>query len=240
MLPLYKTLLAALLFILPLTGRATIYLLSVGIADYPGTKNDLRLPANDAKTMKWLYKENEHAKVCLLTNSEATLANVKEGLRQLASIATADDIIVMFFSGHGIKGGFVCYDGYLYYSEIYAALRQSKSTNKMIFADACFSGAMRQGKRRGNHASPSKSTVMLFLSSRTNETSIETPRMTNGFFTYALQQGLRGKADVNRDRTITARELFNYVSKKVKDLSGNRQHPVMWGKFPNTMPVMKW
>ena len=79
---------------------------------------------------------------------------------------------------------------------------------------------------------------MLFLSCRSNEKSIETPKMTNGFFTYALQHGLRGGADKNKDRIITAKELFDYVS--VKKESGNRQHPVMWGKFSNNMPVMKW
>ena len=81
---------------------------------------------------------------------------------------------------------------------------------------------------------------MLFLSCRSNEVSIETPTKTNGFFTYALQHGLRGGADKNKDRTITAKELFNYVSAKVKKESNDRQHPVMWGKFPDNMPVIKW
>ena len=236
----HKAFLCLLLVLTPAVGQAKIYLLSVGFADYPGEKNDLRLPTNDAKTMKWLYKKNQDSKVCLLTNSDATLTNVKEALRQLASLATADDIVVMFFSGHGVKGGFVCYDGYLYYKEIYSLLGACKSKNKMVFADACFSGAMRQGKKHGNPATPKKSNVMLFLSCRTNEMSIETPRMANGFFTHALQNGLRGKADANRDRTITAKELFTYVSRSVCQLSSNRQHPVMWGRFPNDMPVMKW
>ena len=38
----------------------------------------------------------------------------------------------------------------------------------------------------------------------------------------------------------TAKELFDYVSARVKRLSGNQQHPVMWGRFPNNMPVMRW
>lgn len=226
--------------LLPAVGQAKIYLLSVGISDYPGTRNDLRLPHNDAATMQWLYKENHHAKVCLLRNSRAKVAAVRQAQREMASLASADDIVVMFFSGHGVKGGFACYDGFLYYGDIYSALSACSSKNKMVFADACFSGAMRQGVKRGKHSSHGKSNVMLFLSCRTNEMSIETPAMTNGFFTYALQHGLRGKADVNRDRTITARELFNYVSKQVRQKSGNRQHPVMWGKFPDSMPVMKW
>lgn len=227
--------------LLPQTSGAKIFLVSVGISDYPGTQNDLRLPHNDAATMQWLYKENKQAKTCLLMNNKATLSTVKAALRNMSSLATKNDIVVMFFSGHGVKGGFVCYDGYLYYNDIYSILSTCKSKYKMIFADACFSGAMRQNSnthKSGNTASGNN--LMLFLSCRSNEKSIETPQMTNGFFTYALQHGLRGGADVNRDRTITAKELFDYVSKKVAKDSGDRQHPVMWGKFSKNMPVMKW
>ncbi len=233
--------LALALVLAPLVAEAKIYLLSVGISDYPGTQNDLRLPHNDAATMKWLYKQNEQAKVCLLTNDKAKVATVKAALQKMVSLATEDDIVVMFFSGHGVKGGFVCYDGFLYYSDIYSALGACKSKNKMIFADACYAGAMRQNDSTSeSNTHHEKSNVMLFLSCRSNEQSIETPKMTNGLFTYALQHGLRGGADKNKDRIITAKELFNYVSAKVKKSSGNRQHPVMWGKFPNNMPVMKW
>lgn len=230
------------LTLLPLTCHAKIYLLSVGVSDYPGTQNDLRLPHNDAATMQWLYKENRQAKTMLLINSQAKVATVKAALQRMAAVATANDIVVLFFSGHGVKGSFVCYDGFLHYSDIYAALASCKSKRKMVFADACFSGDIRQPKNNAPKHSNSHNTsnVMFFLSCRSNEMSIENPRMTNGFFTYALQHGLRGGADRNHDRVITAKELFDYVSVMVKNMSGNRQHPVMWGKFPNNMAVMKW
>ncbi len=234
--------LVLILALVPSIGQAKIYLLSVGISDYPGTKHDLRLPHNDAATMQWLYKQNTQAKVCLLMNNKAKVKAVKKALRKMVSLATEDDIVVMFFSGHGVKGGLVCYDGFLLYRDIYSAMGECKSKNKMIFADACFSGAMRQkespSSQNGNNHKDSN--VMLFLSCRSNEISIETPKMTNGFFTYALQHGLRGGADKNRDRIITAKELFDYVSAKVKEESNDLQHPVMWGKFSDDMPVMRW
>ena len=101
---------------------------------------------------------------------------------------------------------------------------------------------MRQGKKANNNNQNTmkNANVMLFLSSRNTETSLESSLMDNGFFTYALQRALRGGADANRDRVITARELFNYVSKKVSTETGGRQHPVMWGKFSNNMPVIEW
>lgn len=236
------TLLAFSIAFVPLIGQAKIYLLSVGISDYPGTKNDLRLPHNDAATMQWLYKQNKHAKVCLLINDKAKISTVKKALRKMVSSATTDDIVVMFFSGHGVKGGFVCHDDFLCYSDIYSAMGECKSKSKMIFADACFSGAMRQSENTSssNEVTHEDSNVMFFLSCRSNETSIERPNMTNGFFTYALQHGLRGGADKNKDCIITAKELFDYVSAKVKEDSNDRQHPVMWGKFSDNMPVMRW
>lgn len=222
------------------TAEAKIYLVSVGISDYPGTKNDLRLPHNDAATMQWLYNENKQAATKLLMNDKATVSNVKAALRNMAAKATANDIVVFFFSGHGVKGGFVCYDGFLTYDVVASLISNCKSNNKMIFADACFSGAIRDNSGVSSKYKSWNHNIMLFMSCRSNEVSIETPRMTNGFFTYALQHGLRGGADKNRDRIITAKELFNYVSAKVKKTSNNKQHPVMWGRFPDSMPVMKW
>ena len=96
-------LLSAMLVVLPMSGQAKIYLLSVGISDYPGMQNDLRLPHNDAATMQWLYKENKQAKVCLLMNDKAKVTIVKKALQKMANIATTNDIVVMFFSGHGVK-----------------------------------------------------------------------------------------------------------------------------------------
>ena len=111
----------------------------------------------------------------------------------------------------------------------------------MSVADApCARKIRTKNNGQSSVSAAKKANVMLFLSSRGNETSLEKPGMKNGFFTTYLVKGLRGGADKNRDRTITAKELFNYVHSGVIQLSGNRQHPVMWGKFANNMPVMKW
>ena len=64
--------------------------------------------------------------------------------------------------------------------------------------------------------------------------------MRNSLFTAYLERGLRGGADANLDRTITARELFTFVSEGVQQKSKQKQHPVMWGRFPDEMPLMTW
>lgn len=228
-----------LFFTTTISAKNKVHLVAVGIADYPGTANDLTLPANDAASVKWLYEKNSNAVTTILTNSTATKNAILSTIRTTFQNSSTDDIVVFFFSGHGYKGGFVAYDGYLSYEEVRKAMSVTHCKNKMIFADACFSGKMRQGSPTVKQEHKN-SNVMLFLSSRDNETSIERRDMKNGFFTFCLINALRGKSDTNRDRTITAKELFKFVSDNVKALSKNKQHPVMWGHFSDDMPIIVW
>jgi uncharacterized caspase-like protein len=217
--------------------HAKTYVVSIGIADYPGTKSDLRLSDDDAVTIKRLYEKNEKAEVEVLTNQSATLKNVVFALQNLFAKATSDDTIVLFFSGHGVPGGFICYDGLLKYETIVKAMDNSDAGCKMVFADACFAGKARKDNGGFQHSSAN---IMFFLSSRTAEKSMEKRNWRNSLFTAYLERGLRGGADVNRDRQITAKELFDFVSKGVAKKSIGTQHPVMWGKLNNNMTIMSW
>ena len=232
----------AMFLLIPIGIKAKIYLVSVGIADYPGITSDLALPAKDAQTVTWLYSKNSAMQYCQLLNKEATKDKIVAAMNKIFSGAGVDDIVVFFYSGHGYAGGFCAYDGDLPYKEVRRAMAKSKCRNRMIFADACFSGKIRTGasSSQSELTDAKKANVMLFLSSRSNETSIERKSMKNGFFTTYLQKGLRGGADVNKDRVITAKELFDYVHTNVVELSNGKQHPVMWGKFSDNMPVMNW
>lgn len=214
-----------------------IYLVSVGVSDYPGTVNDLRLPRNDARSICRLYLSNSRVEAVMLTDGKATHTEVLSKARKLFAKAKEEDIAVFFFAGHGFPGGFVTYDSPLYYQEIRQLFSACRARNKMIYADACFAGDMREGRR--DRPDPGHN-VLLFLSSRSDEYSIENSGMHNGFFTAALLGALKGGADRNRDRRITARELFDAVSRKVQSLSRGSQHPVMWGNFDDNMPVMIW
>lgn len=227
------------LFSIPQVAQSKVLLVAVGIGDYPKPINKLNLPTKDALAIQTLIDKNGDSGTAILLDQAATKSAIISEIHARFDHASTDDIIIFFFSGHGYKGGFVAYDGEMPYTMIREAMGASKCKNKMIFADACFSGKMRQGKRQVKEEN-SDSNVMLFLSSRDNETSIERRDMTNGFFTICLKDGLSGKADANRDRTITAKEIFDFVSKNVKKLSRDKQHPVMWGNFSNNMPVIRW
>lgn len=232
-------LMATLLFsVLSLDAR-DIYIFSVGVSDYPGTGNDLVFPANDAKAMTRLYRKQGSKHIYLLTDNRATRSTILSKARELFSMAEKDDIVVFYFSGHGCPGGFVAYDQLLTYRDVKGLLSPCKAKNKMIFADACYAGDFR-GKSADKSRRDLTQSVMLFLSSRDNEVSYDGySGMNNGIFTACLLSGLKGGADKNRDRVITARELFDAVSKGVTRLQP-RQHPVMWGNFDDNMSVMIW
>ena len=217
--------------------QAKVYVVSVGIADYPGTKNDLRISDNDAKTIAKVFLATKDASVKVLTNEDATQSALLSTMHTLFEDAQSDDAVVLYFSGHGTPGALACHDGLLTYQHIFKMLKGCKANKKMIIADACFSGKMRTTRQQSNNYNSQN--VMLFLSSRTNETSQET-QYKNSLFTIFLERGLRGGADTNRDRYITARELYDFVHKGVIEASGNKQHPVMWGKFDNNMTIIKW
>lgn len=217
--------------------QAKVYVVSVGIADYPGTANDLRISDNDAKTIANVFNATKDATVTLLVNSDATQSALLSSMHTLFEDAQSEDAVVLYFSGHGTPGALVCYDGLLTYQHIFKMLKGCKANRKVIIADACYAGKMRTTRQQA--ANYNSQNVMLFLSSRSTEPSKETP-FKNSLFTIFLERGLRGGADKNRNRQITARELFDFVHNGVTEKSGDKQHPVMWGKFDDNMIIIKW
>lgn len=224
-----------------------LYVVSIGIADYAFI-NDLRYTENDVRNFNSVMKR--HTKnIISLTGKNATHCNVVRSIETVFSKAKKEDRVILFFSGHGYPGGFCCYDmnpkgrkNGLTYQELQILFRKCKSKYKIIFADACFSGGVRI---RGNsneisEAQIQQSNVLFFLSSRTNETSQEMIQGENGQFTRFLVRGLGGGADYNRDKLITAKELFDFVSKGVKIATYEKQHPVMWGKYDDNMIILNW
>ena len=76
-------LLVAICVMLPFFANAKVFLVSVGISDYPGKVNDLGLPAKDAQLVTWLYGQNADVKFMELLDTNATKANIIEAMEKI-------------------------------------------------------------------------------------------------------------------------------------------------------------
>jgi len=70
---------------------------------------------------------------------------------------------------------------------------------------------------------------VIITASGANEISVEDDDLKHGVFTYYLLEGLKGKADFDRDGIITVDEAYTYVSSNVPVATGQAQHPVKKG-----------
>ena len=118
---LLKVLLFAL-FVCGVPVQAKVYLVSVGIADYPGKENDLRVSDNDAKTIAKVFQATKDASVSVLVNGESTQASLLSTMHSAFANAQSDDAVILYFSGHGTPGAIVCHDGGLTYQYIFQML----------------------------------------------------------------------------------------------------------------------
>jgi len=123
-----------------------------------------------------------------------------------------------------------------------ARIFQRISSERLVFiGDTCYSGAsggrtIFAGGTRANvsgafleRLSQGKGRVII-TASDANEVSAEKDELKHGIFTFYLLEGLRGKADLDKDGVITVDELYRYVSMKVPPATGQNQHPVMKGE----------
>ena len=78
----------------------------------------------------------------------------------------------------------------------------------------------------------------ILLSSKSEETSLESKGLRQGVFSHFLLRGLKGEADLNKDSVVTIKELFEYVSLNVKEYTEDKQTPEIKGEFDAQMPVV--
>jgi uncharacterized caspase-like protein len=222
--------------------QGRLYAVMAGVSKYKNPGNDLPHPRADATEIYDILKlRTEISGLRLLTDEKATVSNILKTTRELFSQTKPEDSVLFFFSGHGNNELFSAYDAPLKFDQLRAIFKETKAKRKIIFADSCHAGTFRTaGSARTGQRPSLGGDVMLFLSSRSNQNSLDNPRMKYSMFTYFLAAGLKGGADANRDRIITARELFDFVNPKVKERSNGVQIPVMWGKFPDNMTILDW
>ena len=189
--------------------------------------------------------------VKVLVDEDATRSNVLQTMRQILLKADENDVIVFYFSGHGVDGAFLPqdFDGInnrLLHSEVKQIFEQSHAKHKICIADACFSGsllAMKQGfdfnqmKDFYRAFENTAGGMALLMSSKSQEYSLEDQGLRSGIFSHYLIRGLKGEADVDGDHIVTIREIYDYVYKNVRTYTSNAQTPNISGNYDAKMPV---
>jgi len=99
--------LAVLLLTTPFLGYSSQYAVVVGVADYPGTENDLNYTDDDAVAVAGPLLEDarwQEENVRLLSDEGATKGAFRQTLLDLVAEASAGDLLLVYFSGHGTTG----------------------------------------------------------------------------------------------------------------------------------------
>lgn len=222
------------------------YVVSVGLGEYkyPQVAPPLPCSVGDARSVSRFFHSYNGSSVFMLLNENATREHILKVLKREFAKSTVNDEIIFVFSGHGIQGGLTCYEtkdmnSIITYDEIQNIMKSAKARRKIILAMACYSGGLTLKKpNKQKKRNTQNSSVMLYTSSRPNEVSWERSDMANSFFMKRILEGFRGAADANKDRKVTARELFNYVNPHVISDTNGQQHPQLWGRFDDSMVVV--
>lgn len=202
------------------------------VASVPFAKNDGNIFAEYCKKTLGVPEKN----VYLVEN--ATLGDIKYHINLIKKIADAfngEACLIFYYAGHGIpdeaqKTSYLLpVDGYgndatsgYSLESLYAELAGIPAKSVMVFMDACFSGAQRDGsmivEARGVAIKPKEEMpigkLVVFSAAQGDETAFPYTEKKHGMFTYYLLKKLQ---DTKGDTTLG--ELMNYVTTEVKQQS---------------------
>lgn len=235
-----------------------IWAVIVGVGRYTSMPS-LKFTDDDAYRFFSFLKSPEGGalpdnQITVLVDEAATREGILRAMRENFLRADANDVVLLYFSGHGLDGCFlpVDYDGYnnkLRHEEVKEIFKQSKAKHKLCIADACHSGSMRFDAMASRGPAPvtldryykafeeTDGGIALLMSSKAEELSLEDHGLRQGVFTYYILRGLKGGADTNGDYIVTIKELYTFVYGKVREYTANVQTPVLTGNYDNDMPV---
>lgn len=239
--------------------RVKIYAVIVGVGRYTAMPS-LKFTDDDAFRFYSFLKSPEGGalpdnQIAVLVDESATRENILRTMREYFLKADANDVVMLYFSGHGLDGCFlpVDYDGFnnkLRHEEIKQVFKLSKAKHKLCIADACHSGSLNLDSRFAAKGpvnvtldryyqafEDSDGGIALLMSSKAEELSLEDHGLRQGVFTYYILRGLKGAADSDGNLLVTVTELYNYVYVKVREYTTGAQTPVLTGVFDENMPV---
>jgi len=223
------------------------YALIIGNTDYsdPGLAK-LSAPGKDAEDFARVLQDKEigafdNVKVIVNQTSAAVIEAIDEFFDQ----KKPDDMLVFYFSGHGIRDG----AGSLYLAfmntirsrlrstaikseYIREAMDQSRSKRQVLILDCCNSGAFPQGTKAELGGSMGMTRAFqgygrfVLTASDATQFAWEGDKVIgetdNSLFTHFLVKGLEGEADNDGDGRITVDELYDYAYDQISRVTPNQ------------------
>jgi uncharacterized caspase-like protein len=188
-----------------------------------------------------------------LFDEDATVQNLRSALFTFLTKPRPQDLVVIYFAGHGAPDPNDSRNLYLLtydtapddmggtaflmsdLQDVFDRILKAKHVITLI--DSCHSYGIsgeRFGPRQNNLSNQyleryaSKADRAVITGSDVSELSVEGEQWGggHGVFTYFVLKGLQNEeADINKDGTVTAGELFSYLSEQVPRATNQQQNP---------------
>jgi WD40 repeat protein len=107
------------------------------------------------------------------------------------------------------------------FNALQGAIETSKG-RRIMLVDTCHSGNAFNARLLKDAADAS---IAVYAATDSETLAPEQPALGHGVFTYSVIEGLKGGADLSRDRFIEAQELSTYVLDAVRKLTADKQLP---------------
>ena len=221
-------------------SQSKIYALIVGVSKYSDHGiTGLHFADKDAEAYRDFLQSPKGGSVpskniVMLTNEQATRAAIISAMRTLSNEAGREDMLIFFYSGHGVPDSKISGDLYFFTYEtkgdsyigtallrddIYKQMKNTQAKLKLCLLDACHAGGSGvymgiKGSESGlvnklqNDIAMVKEPSWVCLSaSSSSEESSEDGKWGggHGVFTYELIQGLEGEADKTQRQSPAAK-----------------------------------
>lgn len=184
----------------------------VGITNYQGENSDLPGSAADAVQLArafqragWMQRSN----AVVLTDREATVANVRQAFRTVAPRVGPNDTLVFFYDGHGGSSELDLRGPDLSRSEL-GRLMSGVRGRQLLVLDSCSAGGFERIVRgHSNRAG--------LFSSSASETSSTAPAVgAGGWLAYAFREAVNGAVQRRPDGSLDFNQVVSYVRRQYR------------------------
>jgi len=255
-------------------ATSDMYIVAVGINSYKNSNYNLKYCVPDAQVMISTISEkgksifrNIHLQTVF--DEQATSAGIESALSRIEQSARPEDVFVFYYSGHGVMSEedsdfyFVPYDVTEIYGEgmlkdkglsakqLRDISQRIRATKQLLIIDSCQSGkivetfTMRGISEEKAIAHLARSAgITVIAATQSEQFALEYREISHGIFTYALLQGMEGKADGSpKDNRITVSELSGYIQATIPELTekyrGKPQYPNVYMRGQDFPIVMR-